>query len=111
MTGSRKESDQWRESQRQFIDAGRGGQVMKMDIDEIRALYGDKYDTHVKDMADSPRHNREFQAMLQVKGWTIDCGFPKRRAGTTRRRRRRAEDGPWIWYSTRRAESRRSCWA
>ncbi|MEU1087685.1 DUF6531 domain-containing protein [Streptomyces sp. NPDC005576] len=76
-TGSSKESDEWRERQRQFIDAGHWDQAMKMDIDEIRALYGDKYDTHIKDMVDSLQHNRKFQAMLKDKGWTIDYDFLK----------------------------------
>ncbi|MFB6516150.1 hypothetical protein ACFCW4_06745 [Streptomyces virginiae] len=33
--------------QRALIDAGRWDLAMKMDIDEIRELYGDKYDTHI----------------------------------------------------------------
>ncbi|SEE03784.1 YD repeat-containing protein [Streptomyces sp. 2231.1] len=41
-TGSGKESDEWRAKQRKLIGAGRWDQAMKMDIDEIRDLYGDK---------------------------------------------------------------------
>ncbi|QLJ02876.1 RHS repeat protein [Streptomyces sp. NEAU-sy36] len=71
-TGSSKESEQWRAKQRKLIDAGRWDMAMKMDIDEIRELYGNKYDTHIKDMVDSLKSNRKFQAMLDKKGWTIN---------------------------------------
>ncbi|WP_327190863.1 DUF6531 domain-containing protein [Streptomyces xinghaiensis] len=71
-TGSGKASDLWRARQRALIDSGRWDQAMKMDIDEIRTLYGNKYDTHIADMIDSLQHNRKFQAMLTKRGWTID---------------------------------------
>ncbi|MFB8177634.1 hypothetical protein ACFC8N_16515 [Streptomyces sp. NPDC055966] len=70
-TGSSKESEEWLAKQRKLIDAGRWNQVMKMDIDEIRDLHGDKYDTHIKDKVDSLKNNKKFQAMLTKKGWTI----------------------------------------
>lgn len=76
-TGSSHESEQWRAKQRALIDAGRWDQAMKMDIDEIRELYGDKYDTHIKDMVDSLKNNRKFQAMLEKKGWAIDYDLLK----------------------------------
>ncbi|GEK04039.1 RHS repeat-associated core domain-containing protein [Streptomyces sp. ATE26] len=76
-TGSSKESDEWRAKQRALIDAGRWDQAMKMDIDEIRELYGDKYDSHIKDMVDSLKNNRKFQAMLEKKGWTINYDLLK----------------------------------
>ncbi|GAQ57514.1 DUF6531 domain-containing protein [Streptomyces acidiscabies] len=76
-TGSSKESEQWRANQRQLIDAGRWDEAMKMDIDEIRELYGDKYDTHIKDMVDSLASNRKFQAVLTAKGWTINYDILK----------------------------------
>ncbi|MGV9427244.1 DUF6531 domain-containing protein [Streptomyces sp. NPDC003656] len=76
-TGSSKESDEWRAKQRNLIDAGRWDQAMKMDIDEIRELYGDKYDTHIKDMIDSLKNNRKFQAMLEEKGWSINYDILK----------------------------------
>ncbi|MFF7755059.1 DUF6531 domain-containing protein [Streptomyces sp. NPDC007971] len=76
-TGSSKESEQWRAKQRKLIDAGRWDQAMKMDIDEIRELYGDKYDTHIKDMVDSLKNNKKFQAMLTKKGWTINYDILK----------------------------------
>ncbi|MEV6055851.1 hypothetical protein [Streptomyces sp. NPDC052107] len=50
---------------------------MKMDIDEIRELYGDKYDTYIKDMVDSLKNNKKFQAMLTKKGWTINYDILK----------------------------------
>ncbi|WP_406384088.1 DUF6531 domain-containing protein [Streptomyces sp. NBC_00117] len=76
-TGSSKRSERWRAKQRAFIDAGRWDKAMKMDIDEIRKLYGDKYDTHIKDMVDSLDNNRKFQAMLKQKGWKIDSDLLK----------------------------------
>lgn len=76
-TGSSAESDQWRADQRAHIDNGRWDLAMKMDIDEIRDLYGDKYDTHIADMITSLQHNRKFQAMLEKNGWTIDYDILK----------------------------------
>ncbi|WP_313896659.1 RHS repeat-associated core domain-containing protein [Streptomyces sp. GC420] len=76
-TGSSKESDDWRAEQRAHIDNGRWDLAMKMDIDEIRELYGDKYDTHIADMIESLKHNRKFQAMLEKRGWTIDYDILK----------------------------------
>ncbi len=71
-TGSSKESEQWRAKQRKLINEGAWDKAMKMDIDEIRELYGNKYDTHIKDMVASLENNRKFQAMLEKKGWKID---------------------------------------
>ncbi|GGQ01984.1 RHS repeat-associated core domain-containing protein [Streptomyces roseolilacinus] len=71
-TGSGAESKAWRAKQRALIDAGRWDLAMKMDIDEIRANFGTKYDQHIKDMIESLQHNRKFQKMLQKRGWTID---------------------------------------
>ncbi|MEU8694115.1 hypothetical protein [Streptomyces sp. NPDC048665] len=76
-TGSSKESEEWRTKQRKLIDAGRWDQVMKMDIDEIRDLHGDKYDTHIKDKVDSLKNNKKFQAMLTKKDWTINYDILK----------------------------------
>ncbi|MFE7597461.1 DUF6531 domain-containing protein [Streptomyces sp. NPDC057494] len=76
-TGSSKESDQWRADQRALIDQGRWDEAMMMDINEIRELYGDKYDTHIADMIDSLQHNRKFQKMLEERGWTIDYDILK----------------------------------
>jgi RHS repeat-associated protein len=76
-TGSSHESEAWRAKQRALIDAGRWDQAMKMDIDEIRELYGDKYDKHIKDMVGSLENNRKFQAMLEKKGWKIDYDLLK----------------------------------
>jgi hypothetical protein len=50
---------------------------MKMDIDEVRAKYGDKYDKHIEDMVESLKNNRKFQAMLERRGWTIDYDILK----------------------------------
>ncbi|MCX5309257.1 DUF6531 domain-containing protein [Streptomyces sp. NBC_00160] len=71
-TGSSAESIKWRADQRALIDAGRWDLAMKMDIDEIRELYGDKYDTHIADMVESLKVNKKFQKMLEKREWTID---------------------------------------
>ncbi|WP_189958874.1 hypothetical protein [Streptomyces alanosinicus] len=34
------------------------------DIDEVRDLHGDKYDSHIKNMVDSLKNNRKFQDIL-----------------------------------------------
>ncbi|MGW6848562.1 RHS repeat-associated core domain-containing protein [Streptomyces virginiae] len=71
-TGSSAESIKWRAEQRALIDAGRWDLAMKKDIDEIRELYGDKYDTHIADMVESLKVNKKFQKMLEKRGWEID---------------------------------------
>ncbi|MFD6891846.1 RHS repeat-associated core domain-containing protein [Streptomyces sp. NPDC059957] len=71
-TGSGADSVQWRADQRALIDSGRWDLAMKMDIDEIRDLYGDKYDTHIADMVESLKANKKFQDMLTKRGWSID---------------------------------------
>ncbi|MER5310765.1 DUF6531 domain-containing protein, partial [Streptomyces sp. NPDC002773] len=76
-TGSWAHSVQWRADQRAHIDAGRWDLAMKMDIDEVRAKYGDKYDQHIADMVQSLKDNRKFQAMLESRGWTIDYDILK----------------------------------
>ncbi|MEU6170095.1 DUF6531 domain-containing protein [Streptomyces tanashiensis] len=76
-TGSWAHSVQWRADQRAHIDAGRWDLAMKMDIDEVRAKYGDKYDKHIADMVESLKDNRKFQAMLERRGWTIDYDILK----------------------------------
>lgn len=76
-TGSGAVSVQWRATQQSLIDAGRWDEAMKMDIDEIRDLYGTKYDTHIADMVESLKDNRKFQAMLTKRGWTIDYDLLK----------------------------------
>ncbi|MCQ6555491.1 hypothetical protein NPS70_20155 [Streptomyces sp. C10-9-1] len=76
-TGSSAESVAWRARQRALIDAGHWDQAMKMDIDEIRENFGDKYDTHIKDMIDSLQNNGKFQKMLEKRGWTVDYDILK----------------------------------
>ncbi|MFE0178942.1 hypothetical protein ACFWZ2_42220 [Streptomyces sp. NPDC059002] len=76
-TGSSSTSDAWRNTQRQLIDSGKWDQAMKMDIDDIRAQYGSKYDSHITDMVDSLKNNGKFQAMLTKRGWTINYDLLK----------------------------------
>ncbi|MFB8273270.1 hypothetical protein ACFC96_42735 [Streptomyces sp. NPDC055955] len=70
-------SERWRAKQRAFIDAGRWDKAMKMDIDEIRKPYGDRYDPHIKDTVDSLENNRKLQAMLKQKGWKVGSDLLK----------------------------------
>ncbi|WP_443050712.1 RHS repeat-associated core domain-containing protein [Streptomyces sp. H27-D2] len=71
-TGSDGAAVEWRAAQRQLIDSGRWDEAMKMDIGDIRGLYGDKYDGHIADMVESLKSNKKFQAMLESRGWTIN---------------------------------------
>ncbi|WP_330294324.1 hypothetical protein [Streptomyces sp. NBC_00503] len=63
---------QWRADQRALIDSGRWDLAMRMDINEIRDLYGDKYDTHIADMVESLKVNKKIQAMLTRTGWSTE---------------------------------------
>lgn len=76
-TGSWVPSVQCRAGQRAHIDAGRWDLAMKMDIDEVRAEYGDKCDKRIADMVESLKNNRKLQAMLERRGWTIDYDILK----------------------------------
>ncbi|MFC9392706.1 hypothetical protein ACFTWS_06005 [Streptomyces sp. NPDC057027] len=51
---------------------------METDIDEVRAKYGDTCDKRIADVVESPKKDREFQAMPELRGWTIDCDILKR---------------------------------
>lgn len=48
-----------------------------MDIDDIRALHGDKYDQHIADMVASMKDNPGLQKMLTDNGWTINYDLLK----------------------------------
>jgi filamentous hemagglutinin len=43
-------SDLYRANQKKMIDNGRFGEAIQMDIDDIRARFGTKYDEAIKEM-------------------------------------------------------------
>ncbi|MBE8478121.1 DUF6531 domain-containing protein [Streptomyces justiciae] len=67
----------WRNAQRDLIDQGKFDEAMKMDIDDIRGLFGDKYDQHIADMVASMKDNPGLQKMLTDNGWTINYDLLK----------------------------------
>jgi RHS repeat-associated protein len=67
----------WRNTQRQLVDQGKFDEAMKMDIDDIRQRFGNKYDQHIKDMVDSMKDNAGLQKMLTDNNWTINYDLLK----------------------------------
>jgi RHS repeat-associated protein len=67
----------WRNAQRDLIDQGKFDEAMKMDIDDIRARFGTKYDQHIADMVASLKDNAGLQKMLSDNGWTINYDLLK----------------------------------
>ncbi|MFD9443167.1 DUF6531 domain-containing protein [Streptomyces sp. NPDC060006] len=67
----------WRNAQRDLIDQGKFDEAMKMDIDDIRARFGDKYDQHIADMVASMKDNAGLQKMLSDNGWTVNYDLLK----------------------------------
>jgi RHS repeat-associated protein len=67
----------WRNTQRDLIDQGKFDEAMKMDIDDIRARFGEKYDQHIADMVSSLKDNAGLQKMLTDNGWTINYDLLK----------------------------------
>ncbi|MFE1769708.1 putative T7SS-secreted protein [Streptomyces sp. NPDC059008] len=76
-TGSSREAKAWQAQQRALIDQGRIDEAIKMDIDDIRARFGNKYDQHIQDMVQSLPDNRGFQNLLNQHGWTINYDLLK----------------------------------
>lgn len=70
-TGSSQDSKDWRAAQADLISQGKFDEAMKMDIDEIRAQFGTKYDAAIKQMVDDMPKNRAFQKFLKKNGWSI----------------------------------------
>jgi RHS repeat-associated protein len=76
-TGYGAAAKQWQQKQRDLINAGRFDEAMKMDIDDIRRLYGSKYDQHIADMVASLPKNKALQELLTKNGWTINYDILK----------------------------------
>jgi filamentous hemagglutinin len=51
-TGSSREAKAWRKKQQDLIVQGRIREAVKMDIDEARRLFGNKYDVAIQEMLD-----------------------------------------------------------
>ncbi|MFF8955246.1 RHS repeat-associated core domain-containing protein [Streptomyces sp. NPDC014894] len=62
----------WHQWQRELISQGRLTEAMRMDIDDIKHKFPEKYDDHIRDMVESLKDNKNLQALLTKKGWTID---------------------------------------
>jgi hypothetical protein len=76
-TGSSTAAQQWHAAQRALINQGRLDEAMKMDIDDIRRLFGNKYDDHIAEMVESMKVNPRLQDLLTQRGWTIDYNLLK----------------------------------
>ncbi|MFI7101456.1 DUF6531 domain-containing protein [Streptomyces sp. NPDC050161] len=76
-TGSSREAKTWQAQQRSLIDQGRIDEAIKMDINDIRARFGSKYDQHIQDMVQSLPDNKGFQNLLNEHGWTINYDLLK----------------------------------
>ncbi|GAA3196788.1 MULTISPECIES: DUF6531 domain-containing protein [Streptomyces] len=76
-TGSSREAKAWQAQQRSLIDQGRIDEAIKMDIDDIRARFGSKYDQHIQDMVQTLPDNKGFQNLLHEHGWTINYDLLK----------------------------------
>ncbi len=50
--GSGKAAKEYRERQRKLLDQGKLDEAIKMDIDDIRSKFGNKYDDAIKQMKD-----------------------------------------------------------
>ncbi|MFE4330025.1 DUF6531 domain-containing protein [Streptomyces sp. NPDC056831] len=62
----------WHQWQRELISQGRLTEAMRMDIDDIKHKFPGKYDDHIREMVGSLQDNKNLQALLTKKGWTID---------------------------------------
>ncbi|QIJ63460.1 RHS repeat-associated core domain-containing protein [Streptomyces sp. JB150] len=71
-TGSSTTAANWHATQRALINQGRITEAMRMDIDDIKTKFPEKYDQHIKEMVESLKHNKPLQDMLAKRGWTID---------------------------------------
>jgi hypothetical protein len=45
---------------------------MRMGIDDIKHKFPGKYGDHIREMVESLKDNKNLQALLTKKGWTID---------------------------------------
>ncbi|WP_329146853.1 DUF6531 domain-containing protein [Streptomyces niveus] len=71
-TGSSRFSTAWQTWQRELISQGKLTQAMRMDIDDIKRKFPGKYDDQIKEMVESLKDNKNFQAMLTKRGWTVN---------------------------------------
>ncbi|MFW6723064.1 DUF6531 domain-containing protein [Streptomyces sp. MAR4 CNY-716] len=76
-TGSSRSAKAWQRAQRDLIDQGRFDEAMKMDIDDIRARFGSKYDQHLADMVASMPDNKSLQKFLSDNNWSVNYDLLK----------------------------------
>jgi hypothetical protein len=62
-TGSSYESQAWRSWQQSLISQGRIDEAMQMDINDVRARFGTKYDSAITEMINSLPDNPQYQAV------------------------------------------------
>jgi hypothetical protein len=65
-TGSSREARAWRQWQQELIGEGRIDEAMQMDINDVRARFGTKYDAAIVEMIDSLPDNAQYQALRKV---------------------------------------------
>ncbi|MER6994455.1 RHS repeat-associated core domain-containing protein [Streptomyces sp. NPDC000410] len=71
-TGSELQAQAWQMWQRELVSQGRITEAMRMDIDDIKRRFPGKYDQHIEEMVKSLKDNKNLQAMLASRGWSID---------------------------------------
>ncbi|MFF1732780.1 DUF6531 domain-containing protein [Streptomyces sp. NPDC058247] len=71
-TGSDLQTQAWHMWQRELVDKGHITEAMRMDIDDIKRRFPGKYDSHIEDMVNSLKDNKNLQDMLTKRGWSID---------------------------------------
>jgi hypothetical protein len=65
-TGCYKEAQAWRSWQSELISQGRIDDAMQMDINDVRARFGTKYDDAIAEMIESLPGNPQYQAQRAV---------------------------------------------
>lgn len=68
-TGSYLESQAWRMRQKELIDAGDFRGAIQMDVDDIRARFGNKYDEAITEMWVSLSSNKALRKWASEQGW------------------------------------------
>ncbi|MEU6098674.1 ricin-type beta-trefoil lectin domain protein [Streptomyces sp. NPDC047079] len=65
-TGSSRASKAWRLWQQELVDNGRIDEAVQMDINDIRARFGTKYDDAIGEMVSGMANNPAYQALRRV---------------------------------------------
>lgn len=76
-SGYNATSIKWHAMQQDLIDNGYLDYAMQMDIDDVRAHHGNKYDDHIKDMIAGLKDNQPLQDLIKQRGWHFDFSLLK----------------------------------